>query len=381
MVFLAGAWNRDGVILLAPAPNEDRLGSLGLFRIPADGGVPEPVTRLDPERSETSHGWPSFLPDGRRFVYLARSNDPAHDGAVMMGSLDSGERTRLFESDSHAVYAGGCFLFMRGSRLVAQPFDLAALRATSEAVTIAEGVERNPESRRGAFAVSDNGVLAYRTTGQTQLVWVDRRGVALGSMGGPGHYSNPTLSPDEQRLAIERTDPATGYSDVWIYELRSGLASRLTHSGAERPLWSPRADRIVYRTFARQDGAPAWRRAFVARATAGEAAEERLVPDLSPFDSPVSWTPDGGSLIYTYFGARASPALWMLPLSGEQSSVPLARSPFDVVQGQLSPDGRWLAYVSNESGDYVVYVRPFPSGDGKWPISEAGGIEPFWRGK
>jgi eukaryotic-like serine/threonine-protein kinase len=376
-VVAAGAWNRDGVIVLAPGPNERRLGAMGLYRVPLAGGTPTPLTVPDVARAETSHGWPHFLPDGRRFLYLARSNDPAHDGTVAVGSLDSSRRVDLFESDSHVVYASGHLVFMQGRRLVAQPFDVDTLRRKGEPVTIATDVERNARSRRGAFAVSERGVLAYRRMGLTQMVWIDRRGDVLGSLGEPAHYSNPALSPDGERLAVERADPRVGQSDVWIFEVHSGLASRFTHTGAERPLWYPRPDRIVVRAGA--NGGRARTSAFILRVTAGDDEDDILLSDLSPFDSPVSWSSGGRELIYSKLDPRSAPALWMLPLSGDRKSVPVARPPYGEVHGQVSPDGRWLAYVSNETGRYQVYVRPFPSGEGKWPISSGGGIEPVWR--
>lgn len=379
IIVTGGSWSQHGVILVALGPNERRLDPRALYRISSAGGPPLVATTLDAQRAETSHVWPQFLPDGRRFLYLVRSMEPEHDGTVMVGFLDSGHRVALFQSDSHAVYVAGYVLFMRGNRLLAQPFDVKALRTAGQAVTIAEGVERNPLSRRGAFTVSENGVLAYRALGRTEMVWLDRRGGMLGSTGGPGLYSNPSLSPDEQRLAVERADPKTGESDVWIFELRTGRAFRFTHTGGERPLWSPFADRIVFRAPQSEVRERGPDRALISRATTGDAADEVLMSGLSPFDSPLSWSPDGSALIYTNRDSRSGPTLWMLPLSGNRASVRLTRSAVAELHGQVSPDGAWLAFVSYESGTHQVYVRPLPSGEDTWPISHSGGIEPVWR--
>jgi Tol biopolymer transport system component len=365
----SGAWNDDGIILFAlPAP-ERRLPARGIYRISSSGGPPTPATTLDPSRGETAHGWPQFLPDGRRFLYLARSTDPRYDGTVCVGSLDSGERVNLFNADSHAQYASGYLLFMRGSTLLAQQLDHRSVRPSGEAIAIAENIERNPGSGRGAFTASSTAVLAYRRVAETQLVWYDRNGRSVGSVGSPGRYANPSLSADEQRIAVERVNPETGRSDVWIIEPHRQLESRFTfHPGAGRPLWSPDGSRIVFDTES----------AFIVRSSSGTGGDKRLLEGITFFESPVSWSPDGSALIYEAVGTAARD-LWMLPLSGAQKPIPLATTEFREVQGQVSPDGQWLAYVSDEGGRFDVYVRPFPSGEGKWLISATGGIEPVWR--
>jgi hypothetical protein len=369
-----GTWNRAGVILFTPGPNERRLGGRTVHQISADGGTPSALTTLDASGGEISHDHPVFLPDGRQFLFVARSNDSRRDGTLTVGSLDSGRRVPLFQIDSHAVYTAGHLVFMRGGRLFAQPFDPRSLKTTGEPAIIAEDVEPNDSgSRRGAFATSETGWLAYRTAGQKRLAWFDRHGKLQGLLGEAGRYSNPALSPDERHVAVERADPGIGQSDIWIIDVERGVPSRFTHTGAEKPLWEPRTDRIIFR--AKQVQGP-----FIARSTRGDAPDETLMAGMTPLDSPVDTTPDGRGLLYTLFDpSRPAPGLWMVPLTGDHTPVPVTSTPFAEIDGRVSPDGQWLAYVSNEAGPYDVYVRPFPSGTGKWPISSGGGLEPVWR--
>jgi hypothetical protein len=369
-----GTWSRAGSILFSPGPNERRFGDMTVQHVSAQGGEPRAVTRLDPSVGEIAHEAPFFLPDGRRFLFVIRSDDPTRDRMLAVGSLDSDQSVALFRIDSHAIYAGGHLLFLRAGRLLAQPFDPRSLKVIGEAAIIAEDVEPNDGvSRRGAFTASDTSVIAYRTAVQKRLAWFDRHGRFQAVLGQSGRYSNPALSPDERRVAVERADPRIDQSDIWIMDVESGVASRFTDTGAEKPLWEPGTDRIIFRV--KQIQGP-----FISRATRGDAPDEALVNGLSPFDSPVHALPDGRGLIYTTFDhSPTSPDLWMVPLAGDRTPVRVTSTPAAEIDGQVSPDGRWLAYVSNEGGPYDVYVRPFPSGAAKWRISSGGGIEPVWR--
>ena len=214
-------------------------------------------------------------------------------------------------------------------------------------------------------------MLAYRPDGQTELVWVDRSGRSLGSIAEPGHYHNPDLSPDEQRVAVGRDDRASGQSDIWVIDVNRRLPSKLTFgtASARVPLWSRDGSRLVYRSGA----------TLVVKARDGSAAEEQLADRLSNFEIPLDWSPDGRMLLYSSLNSIDTDA-WLLPLDGDRKPVPLpATGSRWGVQARISPDGRWLAYASNESGRYEVYVRRYPSGDGKWLISQNGGSEPSWR--
>ena len=364
-----GTWNREGEILLPGGVTRDG----PIMRIPAAGGSPVAVTSLDTTRGETSHAWPHFLPDGRHFLYLTRSTQPEHDGVMYVGSLDSTERIRVVHPDSHAVYAPpGYLVYMQGNTLVAQAFDATTFRVTGEPLPVAHQVERTVGSRRGAFSISSTGVLAYRPIAETRLTWYERSGRALRSIGPEGRYSNPALSPDEKQVAVGRLDVATGAPDIWLIDLtRADLASRFTFESAaeDMALWSADGRRVVYRT-------AFWR--LWQKAVDGSVPEELMTDARST--NPLDWSPDGCCLLYQ---ARPRTAvgsdLWLLPLQGNRPATPVFQTPFLEAQGRFSPDGRWLAYVSNESGRNEVYVRAFPSGESKRQVSSQGGIEPMWR--
>jgi serine/threonine protein kinase/Tol biopolymer transport system component len=361
-----GDWNNEGTLLLS-----GRQQGGALYRLSAHGGSERPVTTLDAARGETQHYWPQFLPDGRRFIFFARSTQRAHDGVIYAASLDSTERTRLVQADSHAVFTEpGFLLYLRVNTLVAQPFDPATLRLLGEPTPIAEQVESTPGSGRGAFTVSRTGVLAYRSVGETRLAWYERSGKLLQWLGTAGQYGNPALSPDEQRIAVDRLDTETGAPDIWLFDLRrGGLAERRTFSAASEimPLWSRDGSRIVFRS-----GTTFYQQALHANATTEILRDNVPGPMIGPLD----WSQDGRLLYYAQ-GEKQTPDIFTASSSGHP--VAHVKSEYSEGQAQLSPDGRWIAYVSDESGAYEVYVRAFPSGDGKQRVSIQGGMEPQWR--
>jgi Tol biopolymer transport system component len=378
--FQSGTWSRDNAVLL----KSELEGNL--LRIPVAGGPAKPITTLEKSRGETVHTWPQFFPDNRHFLYLARSTQPQHDGVVYLGSLDSQAPARLFAPDSHAVYTEpGYLLYMRANTLVAQPFDADSFHVTAEPVAIAQQVDFNASSRRGAFSVSQTGVLAYRPIGGTKrLIWVDRTGKTIESIGPPGHYLNPALSPDEKRVAVARLDPETGAQSIWLIEVARGIASRFTfdQSKDDRPLWSSDGTRIIFESH-RGGTSHLYEKPFI-----GTGGTELLLEKMGVGVTPLDWSRDGRFLLYHQAGfdippetAAANPrrGLWLLPLTGTRQPVPLSQTETEA-ESRLSPGGRWLAYVSGESGEGNVYVRPFPSGEGKWQISVGGGAEPRWRG-
>ncbi len=218
--------------------------------ISASGGALAGATTLDPARQESGHVLPTFLPDGRHFLFYSLSTDPQTDGMLNVGSLDSPDRVQLFPDRSRAVYASGYLLFARDQTLLAQPFDLSSLRLEGEPAVLAENVERSSVSRVATFSVSQTGVLAYRPDTQNELVWFDRSGRSLGSIGEPGHYANPALSPDDQRVAVSRHDPLAGQSDLWVIDLKRRLPSKFTFAETSEgmPLWSPDASLLAYRS-------------------------------------------------------------------------------------------------------------------------------------
>jgi Tol biopolymer transport system component len=367
----SGSWNRDGVVLFKGA-------EAGIMRVATSRGTPAPATTPDKSLGETSHDWPQFLPDGRHFLYLARSTQPEHDGIVYAATLGSDARIRLVRSDSNVMYGEpGFLLYMQGNTLLAQPFDATRLHVSGEPIPIASNVERNPGSRRGAFSVSQNGVLAYRATSDTELVWFDRTGKRLGVVGTAGSYSNPALSPDEKQLAVARVDPQVGTSDIWMFDLARGMSSRLTTDPAseDMPLWSPDGRQLLFKS-TRPDGV-----SFRQRPIDG-GRDAVLWTGRGPDGTPLSWSPDQRFLVFGADGAVQHGNfgdVLLLPTAAGGTPRPLLDTPFKETQAQVSPDGRWLAYVSNESTTNEVYVRAFPSGERTWRVSVDGGVEPAWR--
>jgi len=364
-----GTWNRDGIIVF----KESASAGSGLSRISATGGPVTPATILDGNHGETNHQWPQFLPDGRHFLYLTKSSQPEYDSVVYVGSLDNQPPIRLMRADSQAMYAPpGYLLFMRGETLFAQAFDSDRFRLSGDPIPLPEQVERSPVgTRRAAFYVSQTGVLAYRSVGQTELTWVDRTGKPLRVIGPPGRYSNPALSPDERRLAVGRLDPQTGMPDIWLLDLARDLWSRLTSDPGpdDMPVWSPEGTQIVFRRGGR----------LYHKAAAGTGTEQELSVSFKAMDQPLDWPRQPRELVYSSVDKTTKNDLMTLAIDGDRSSTGFLRTSFNEFEAQVSPNGRWIAYVSDESGKNDVYVRPFPSGDGKWLISTTGGIEPKWR--
>jgi Tol biopolymer transport system component/DNA-binding winged helix-turn-helix (wHTH) protein len=366
-----GAWSRNGVILFhAGFP-----GRAVLYRVAASGGEATAATSLDASRQEVGHYWPQFLPDGRHFLYFVRSSRPENTG-IYVGSLDSKDSRRLLSTNHNAAYAGSLsgpdhVLFMQGSNLMARPFDARQLTLTGPPFPVAERIHLPPAqlSGRAAFSVSRNGVLAYgmaSDTETTELVWFDRQGKRLGTVGEPADYSNPALSPDEKRLVVCRMNPQAGSRDLWLFDLVRGTSSRFTFDPTDEvnPGWSPDGSRIF---FSSNRKGP--RDIYLKAATGAGEAEPLLESGMQKgvFD----WSPDGRFILFSEQGAY-----WALPLEGDRKPVgplPIGLNP------EISPNGRWVAYQSDESGRVEVYVQSFPPSGAKWMVSAAGGGEPHWR--
>ena len=364
----AGTWNRDGVIIFLRRVGE------GLYRIPATGGTPTPVTTLDKSRNENFHSCPYFLPDGRHFLYLARGSQ-REKNAIFVGSLDSRETKFLLNADSSMAYAPpGYLLFVREQTLVAQPFNVDKLQLTGEAVPIVERVGRVAVTARGLFSVSETGVLVYRSlsTGVSQLTWFDRTGRQLGTIGPPAAYSVIRLSPDEKRIALQRLDDEKGTFDIWLIELTRGTPTHLTFDPANdlSPIWSPDGTRIAFAS--NREGTP-----NLYQKLSSGAGNDELLFKSGDAKLPNDWSPDGRYILYQ----ERSPSwdLWVLPLFEERKPVIFLQTDFAESYGRFSPDGRWITYVSNESGKREVYVRGFPASGGQWQISNGGGEQPHWR--
>jgi len=366
-----GTWSRDGVIVFAP----DSLGA-GLFRVSSSGGSPLEMTKLDASRSEQSHRWPVFLPDGKHFLYLG-SNFAGllENDAIFLGSLDSQERRLLVGTSANAAYAEpGYLVYLRDNKtLVAQPFDLRRYALSGEPHTLSDEVQYTPLVDRAVFSVSNGEVLVTQTgkgASVSQLTWFDRSGKPAGTVGMPTSFGNVRLSPDGRRVAVDQINPDGRNIDIWIHELARGAMTRLTFdpSPHQAPIWSPDGKQILF-----SSNRKVTTRLYLKNADGSGAEEE--VADLGTF-APVNawdWSRDAKHVLF-----RKGNELWYLS-PPERAAKPLLQAKWTVRNAQSSPDGRWVAYASNETGSMQVYVSPFLNGNGKWQVSSAGGQEPKWR--
>jgi serine/threonine protein kinase/Tol biopolymer transport system component len=361
-----GTWSQEGVVLFGTFPPSKS----GIQRVSAAGGTATPATTLDASRQENAHLWPHFLPDGRHFLYLARSTNAENNG-IYVGSLDSQERTLLLNANSNAVYVPpGYLLYHRAGTLMAQPFDAQRTRLMGEPVPIAEGLQFVDVFGHAAFAASQNGVLAYRSgTGMPTrtLVWVSRNGTEQPLAAPERAYDYPRLSPDGGRIALE-IGP-----QIWIYDLARDALTRLTFeegSVSENPIWSPDGKRILF------DSSTTPRGIFSQMAD-GSGGLERLT--TSEYQQTTrSWSSDGQWLAFNQLHPTTQRDIWVLRLS-DRKAQPFLTTRFNEGAPEFSPDGRWLTYVSDESGGPEIYVQPYPSPGGKWQISTEGGTEPVWN--
>jgi Tol biopolymer transport system component len=363
--------NEDGVIvfgLFTPNP---------LFRVSDAGGTVLPVTAL--AKGETNHRWPQFLPDGHHFLYLRVSADPNRTG-VYIGSVDAKpdeqSLTRLLATNRQAYYAAapdggtGHLIFLRDTTLMAQPFDLVRLALVGEPAPIANNVDSFAIATGGLFSVSESGTLVYRQALESNVTptWFDQQGKPSGPLAEPSDYANPAMSPDGTRVAVAR-GPA-GSRDLWVINVMGGGTTRLTFDPADddNPVWSPDSRNLAFSST--RTGQP---KLYVKPANG--SGEERLLSDQPGI--PSSWSTDGRVLLFTSTSPKTGNDIWALSdperASGESKAFPVSATPSNEFDGQLSPDGRWMAYTSNEgAGGDSVYVRPF-SADGK-----AGGRGAMW---
>jgi Tol biopolymer transport system component len=325
-------------------------------------------------RGESAHRFPSFLPDGWHFLYLAFPTN-----TIWVGSLDGKDATRLINADSQAEYAApGYLLFVRQGTLMVQPFDADRAALNGEAISIAQQPMFDPGGS-AAFSTSETGTLVVRTgpsSPTTQLMWVDRRGKSLGEIGQPGPYRNPAVSPDGTRIAIEALDFQNRTQDIWLIELAPGGASRFTFDPHNDiwPVWSPDGARIAFGSD-RQAG----EFDLYTKLSNGAASEELLLKSgAGTLAAPLSWSPDGALIVYRNYQPFSNMAV--LPLVGDRKPRPFEQVNFNQAQGQVSPNGRWLTYHSTESGTNEVYVQSFPKPGAKWQVSKNGGYHPKWRG-
>ena len=365
-------WNAEGTIVFAS------LGR-GLVRVPAAGGVPTPVT-TPTHRENELHRFPWFLPDGQRFLYLVTSGTPEITG-IYVGSLDGAAPVRLLPDASNAVYAPssraagqGDLLFVRDNTLVAQPFDADRAAFIGETFPVAEQIGDAGNQSNRAFSVSSNGILAFQSgpaNVNRELVWMDRTGKRIGVVGDPGAIHESVLSPDETRLALVLSRSGGG-SEIWAHDVSRGIRSRLaTRAGSSLfyPLWSPDGRSIVFTADSR-----ALYRKFVA------GGEEELLLKGGINLRPTGWSRDGEFIAYdTGKQNGGEPDVWLLPLKGTRTPIPYLQTTAGEFLAQFSPDGRWMAYTSQDAGLPEVYVQAIPATGSRSQISTTGGIQPRWR--
>jgi hypothetical protein len=318
-----------------------------------------------------------FLPDGRHFLYLA-AGAQQEKSEIYVGSLSSKERKLLVTAYSSIAYARpGFLLFSRERALLAQPFDARGLRVTGEAVPVGEQVQHFIDGR-GAFSVSENGVLAYQggvAAGDSQLAWFDRGGKQLETLGAPADYTEPRLSRDGRRMAVGISD-SQGGADLWLFDLAGRTPTRFTFGSARdfAAVWSADDSRIVFCSL--QKGSPD----LYHKSSDGTGGDEPLITSEA-FKVPNDWSPDGRFIVFQMVDPKTKTKvdLWVFSFSDRKATVFL-QTEANERSGRFSPDGRWMAYVSDESGEDRVYVQPFPGPGRRWQISTAGGRHPTWRG-
>ncbi len=379
-VVIGGSWIRDGVIVFAQAPGS-------IMRVSANGGAASAVTVLDASRGEVAQLLPSFLPDGRHFIYLQYSTKPENSG-LYVGSLDAkpGEQSseRLVATGLGAAYVPssdadlGQLLFIRDGALMAQPFDARRLQLADEPTTVVSHV--GSFRAFGFFAVSNNGVLVYRTGGggsDFQLTWFDRQGKAVGTAGEPSsEFLSVSVSPDGTRLAASRYDQDIA---LWLVDFSRDTSTRFTFgsfSYARAATWSPDGSRIVFAL-----------NGDIYEKTANGMEDEGPLLKSSQGKTPTDWSRDGRFLLYDGVDPQTKSDMWVLPLEGDKKPAPFLRTEFNEEDGHFSPDGHYVAYTSDESGRNEIYVRTFSADalggasdtGGKWLISTGGGIDPRWR--
>jgi serine/threonine protein kinase len=375
----AGAsWNRDGLIIFG--------GTDGLRRVAASGGVPALLSRVKAERKESGYGFPQFLPDGKRFLFFVRTEDRKTQGVYASSVEHPDEATLILASDHKAIYVppsgrsqSGYLFYLREQTLMAQPFDSSALRLEGEPSPVAEEVALFPQLFHASFWVSDTGVLVYRTgaSDTPKLSWLSREGKRLSEIVAEDFSSHVRVTPEGNKAVVEIADSATGNIDVWSWDFTRGVKTRRTFDTKpdRYPVWSPDGRQIAFSS-ARSGLFQIYRKDLE------RGGDEELLTS-GPNPKYVSdWSRDGRFLFFSEIDPATAQDIWALPITEKGAKpIPLLKTPFLEANGVVSPDGKWFAYNSIDSGRWEVYVQPFPTAGGaRWQVSTQGGRLPKWRG-
>jgi serine/threonine-protein kinase len=371
----SGSWGPDNEIVFATIFS-------GVMRVSANGGPPETLNAPDGSKGELSYRWPEILPAGNAVMFvIAGAKDIGFfsESKIAVERLDTHERKILPIQGTYPRYSpSGHLVFAREGRLFAAPFDLKRLEVTGAPVPVLDGVKSILNSGAANFMISETGSLVYVPENSWRreglLTWVDRRNQFHELAAPARRYGSPHISPDGQRVAISVF--SGGKTDVWVYEISYGRLTRLTFDeGSATPVWSPDGKQIVFST--RRGSDTGRGAAIVSKAADGSGAEETLVSGESLIEIPTSWSPDGNFLAFWNVGPEGR-RIWMLPLRGDRKPQAFVQTRFNQQQARFSRDGNWVAYTSDESGRWEVYVQPFPGPGGKWQISRDGGGWPVW---
>jgi Tol biopolymer transport system component len=372
-----GTWNRDGTIVFGPTPTSP------LFRVPASGGKPEPVTQLDASLHVTAHRYPAFLPDGRHFLYMAANlsastGDPAN--SIRVGSLDrKTDKVLVAGIASNASFVAGHVLYSSEGALLAVKMDPARLEVEGDPIPIAQRLNISNWYGYVQFTASDDLLLSTPAFAiPSQLAWFDRNGRPAGTVGEPGLWVAPRLSPNGRKIAVGVLDLGRNTTDIWLYEAAGGAGTKFVFGNGNNfsPVWDPTSDRLLFGSDRKSKGSrpDLWTKSL------DGSAEEVFLESLDN-RIPEDWSPDGEFLSLNAVPAQGkrNNQLWIAETAGEKKVSPFATEANFQGDSRFSPDGRWLAYDSDESGRFEVYVRPFPGLGSRWQISTAGGGQPHWR--
>jgi eukaryotic-like serine/threonine-protein kinase len=370
------SWGSDDTIIFSPSA---QAGTIGLWQVSASGGQPRILTTPDPTKGEYSHRFPQILPGGKAVVFTAMDGFGWDESRIEVLRLETGERRILIHGGHTGRYLPtGDLVYYRAGALLDVPFDLAHLETKSDTpVVVADGVLQNSGAAAAAYAVSAGGVLAYVPAPagvrqfEQRLVWVDRQGKIEPLAAPTRAYGQAALSPDGQKVVVTIN---SGTQELWVYDLVRDTLTRLgsQQGSSQDPVWSPDGRRVAYRSNKAGHWDLYWRPAD------GSGSEERLI-GAGNNDMPSSWSPDGKELAFTEISPATGFDIWTLPLESDHKARLLLRTPFNESWAQFSPDGRWLAYESDESGGNQIYLQAYRGPGAKWQLSTEGGLSPAWN--